>query len=285
MIRYLQEPFPLHRNNRADISFALGTGVFIGWFLVTFQPNGTDDWQHPNKYPFLWGYGAVITSILLIMRLLVPPLIPGVFQESRWTVAKHILYLLISFTLALAACYLYYSWFFAEALRWKNLLGFGMVSSTIAVFPLTAYVMISYIRQLKKYQEGAANFNSQNATITESKEMILPPIQLLDEQGKVQLVLNGDAIFFLQSSLNYVEVFYQQEDQLKKELIRISFQKIQEQLPEYLFIRCHRSYIINLQKVASVSGNAQGYKLHLNAHDLIIPVSRSKSKVVLAKLG
>ncbi|GAB5552851.1 MAG: LytTR family DNA-binding domain-containing protein [Saprospiraceae bacterium] len=284
MIQYLQGPYPLRQDNRIDILYALGTGVFIGWFLVTFQPNGTDDWVHPNKYPFLWGYGAVISSVLLLMRFLIPALIPKLFKEENWTVAKHILYLMVSFFLAITACYLYYSWFFEMELRWVDLLGFSMLNSTIIVFPLTAYVMLSYIRLLKKYQTGAARFNAQRDTPKEVALPAKPSLILTDEQGKQQLAVSPDAIFFLQSSLNYVEVYFQSEDKLKKELIRNSLQKIEAQLSLDQFVRCHRSYIVNLKKVNQVSGNAQGYKLHLDKHELVVPVSRSKNKIILDQL-
>lgn len=284
MIHYLKGPYPIRQDNRTDILYAIGTGLFIGWFLVTFQPNGTDDWQHPSKYPFLWGYGAVITSVLLLLRFVVPRLLPNLFRESSWTVAKQILYLLVSFFLALVACYLYHSWFFEIRLRWGDLLGFSVMNSTIVVFPLSAYVVISYIRLLKKYQAGAARFNAQRGAQKETPVPSVPVLQLKDEQDKVQLELPTDALFFLQSSLNYVEVYFQIDDQLKKELIRNSFQKVEAQLISGQFIRCHRSYIVNLQKVNEVSGNAQGYKLHLDAHELVVPVSRSKSKFVLTQL-
>lgn len=206
------------------------------------------------------------------------------FKEENWTVAKHLLYLLINFTLAIVACYLYHSWFFEIKLRWARLIGFSVLNSTIVVFPLTAYVMISYIRLLKKYQTGAARFNAQNTIKKDASIPVGQPLKLADEQGKIQLELPPGTVFFLQSSLNYVEVYYQAEGQLKKELIRNSFQKIEAQLTSASFLRCHRSYIVNLQKVKEVSGNAQGYKLHLDAPDLIVPVSRSKSKTVLEKL-
>ncbi len=40
-------------------------------------------------------------------------------------------------------------------------------------------------------------------------------------------------------------------------------------------IRCHKSYIVNLNKVNRISGNAKGYKLQIDELDFLIPVSRS----------
>jgi DNA-binding LytR/AlgR family response regulator len=45
-------------------------------------------------------------------------------------------------------------------------------------------------------------------------------------------------------------------------------------------VKCHRSCIVNLDKVVKVSGNAQGFKLHLKETDFVVPVARKYSEVV-----
>ena len=40
-------------------------------------------------------------------------------------------------------------------------------------------------------------------------------------------------------------------------------------------IKTHRSFLVNLLHIHSVSGNAQGYKLHLSNFDEPVPVSRN----------
>jgi DNA-binding LytR/AlgR family response regulator len=48
---------------------------------------------------------------------------------------------------------------------------------------------------------------------------------------------------------------------------------------EYSMIyKTHRSYLVNLNYVEHVTGNAQGYKLHLNSHEEKIPVARNSIK-------
>ena len=45
--------------------------------------------------------------------------------------------------------------------------------------------------------------------------------------------------------------------------------------PYAVFFRCHRAYIVNLDKIEQVEGNAQGYKLKLQGTEDLIPVSRN----------
>jgi DNA-binding LytR/AlgR family response regulator len=60
---------------------------------------------------------------------------------------------------------------------------------------------------------------------------------------------------------------------------------VEEALAPYpQFFRCHRAYIVNLAAVEHVSGNAQGYKLHLKDVAELIPVSRNLNSVLSSKL-
>ncbi|NNK69400.1 MAG: LytTR family transcriptional regulator [Flavobacteriaceae bacterium] len=43
-------------------------------------------------------------------------------------------------------------------------------------------------------------------------------------------------------------------------------------------MRCHRSYIINVDHVQHISGNLQGYQLELSGFQDLVPVSRSYTR-------
>jgi DNA-binding LytR/AlgR family response regulator len=49
---------------------------------------------------------------------------------------------------------------------------------------------------------------------------------------------------------------------------------------EPIFVRCHRTYIVNTDKIYSVTGNAQGYRLSLHDTQEEIPVSRTYLHVI-----
>ena len=73
-------------------------------------------------------------------------------------------------------------------------------------------------------------------------------------------------------------------DKIKKLLIRISLSNILKQVETHSIKKCHRSYIINLEKVKDLKGNAQGYKLILPEIDSEIPVSRSFISSIIPQL-
>lgn len=68
-------------------------------------------------------------------------------------------------------------------------------------------------------------------------------------------------------------------------LLRSSLKKTEEDLKNHSqFCRCHRAYIVNLQKVESVTGNARGLKLTLKNCREEVPVSRSIHEEIREKL-
>jgi DNA-binding LytR/AlgR family response regulator len=69
-------------------------------------------------------------------------------------------------------------------------------------------------------------------------------------------------------------------------MFRSTLKKMEGQLQAYpFFYRCHRAYIVNMNKVVHISGNAQGFKLHLAGLDDTIPVSRSLNEEIGEKLS
>ncbi len=59
-------------------------------------------------------------------------------------------------------------------------------------------------------------------------------------------------------------------------LVRSTLKRAEEILITHPnFFKCHRAFIVNLDKVVHVEGNAQGYKIKLDGYDELIPVSRN----------
>lgn len=82
----------------------------------------------------------------------------------------------------------------------------------------------------------------------------------------------SEEFLYAESADNYVKVFYTGGQQL----IRSTLKQLEDSFRgnERIF-RCHRTYLVNLDRVIHISGNAQGYKLHLEGVVQTIPVSRS----------
>ncbi|RYZ20584.1 MAG: LytTR family transcriptional regulator, partial [Sphingobacteriales bacterium] len=90
---------------------------------------------------------------------------------------------------------------------------------------------------------------------------------------------------YIESSDNYSTVVYLKNNQPVKTLLRSSLSRLETQLSgNAVLVRCHRSFIVNLENVEKVTGNAQGYKLHLHEGNFQIPVARKYNDTLVAQL-
>jgi DNA-binding LytR/AlgR family response regulator len=149
------------------------------------------------------------------------------------------------------------------------------------------------MKQMALYRRYAAEARQASAEIaTDDEERkpaqvkpSVPKLTLRGDNQKEELSLSAEDIFFIASADNYVKVQYREAGQLKQVMLRSTLKKLEDQLSAYPeFLRCHRMFLVNLNGVKEVSGNAQGLKLHLSGIDEAIPVSRGLTDTVRERL-
>ncbi|MEM7297683.1 MAG: LytTR family DNA-binding domain-containing protein [Bacteroidota bacterium] len=93
------------------------------------------------------------------------------------------------------------------------------------------------------------------------------------ENGKNNLRIKPECLYYLKSSDNYVEVYYVLNDEVKKHLLRASLKQIEEGFAgSPHLIRCHRSYMINPKNIRSIVQTSQ--MINLNMDYFNVPVSK-----------
>ena len=79
---------------------------------------------------------------------------------------------------------------------------------------------------------------------------------MVAENEKDSIELFAESLFYIESSDNYSTIFYEKAGKLQKELLRSSLTRLESQISSESIVRCHRSFIVNLDKVEKVTGNA-----------------------------
>ncbi len=139
----------------------------------------------------------------------------------------------------------------------------------IFFFPYFLYVSYVHIKNVVKKLE-----DDKNRSLSESK--LIQDIALKDENSVVKLVLKTDNLLFIRSADNYVEINYLENDILSKSLLRNSIKKLEPDFFNTRIIRCHRSFIVNTDKIEIAKKTPTGFNLKLTRFsDSIIPVSKS----------
>lgn len=276
----LQQPFPSHNHfNKTSIRFTSLAGFVVFLLLAIFTPFGINrTYGYSLLYPL--AYGLTTFAIASLNLWLLPYLFGNLFKEEKWTVGKEILLMLwqiltISFANVLVTHYLY-----GKPLSTGMLVYFAGITLAVGIFPVTLLVLLKQQLLLRKYRDGAAVLESslqQTGTITYALPVSTPPLIVLygdNQQDKLELAATD--ICYINAADNYIKVYYREAGNLTQKLLRSSLKRAAGSLEAHpQLYRCHRAYIVNLAAVVHVSGNAQGYKLHLKDMEDTIPVSRS----------
>ena len=134
----------------------------------------------------------------------------------------------------------------------------------ILVIPYTICILYGYVHGLRMQLEGKTDKSDDNHVVS-----------IHDNNGKTKLSLMVKDILYAVSEDNYVKIFYEQDGQVRKSLIRTTAKNIEDDL-EGSITRCHRSYLVNIRKVRFFSNDRDNLYVILD-NDAInpIPVSRS----------
>jgi hypothetical protein len=242
--------------------------------LLLFQPFGLQNYESEHKVWQLLSYGLITTTSMLFSNVIFRLFFPMWYSKQRWTVGKNIVYTLWVFFLIGFVNLLYSVYLGFLPLTLKGFLNYQGITLLIGSFPVVISTLIVHQSRLKTALKEAKALNQSISVENTLKDETL---SIPSKNKSEQLELKLNQLLFIKSVENYVEVYCQNESKLEKHLLRNTLKEIEKALTHYSKIkRCHRSYLVNLKKVASFSGNAQGLSLQLNSTPTEdIPVSRS----------
>lgn len=273
LIDLLNKKYPISSKINHSLTLILLVGFFVGSFLFFFKPFGLQNVTGDAFY--LWGYGIVSILVLSFNLLFLKNLFVQIFNEEKWTVLKNILWLLwIVSTIGLGNLFYSKILFYNFQLTAKQLFVFQFYTVVIAIIPV---IVITLVTQNKYLKNNIKNALKISESLTKSNiEKASDKIKFSSENDKDQIELFVKDVLFLEASGNYVEINYLEENKHKVFLIRSSLKRITLQTENFLeLFKSHRSFIININNVLQVKGNAQGYQLSMKNTEKTAPVSRS----------
>ncbi len=101
-------------------------------------------------------------------------------------------------------------------------------------------------------------------------------IQILDEKDEMRLSIRRENILLIESADNYICVYYLNGGKVKKSMVRNTLSRITEHMQGTRIVRCHRSYMINLDHAQIFHRNKEGVYIELGIEGVPdIPISRT----------
>ena len=277
---YINQPYPIYGNKWKII---ISISLFVALFMIIFQPFGLSNNHNSDKIFIIVGYGSVTFIILIINLFFVTHILKKWFNRESWTIIKQILWLIwIIFTIGLGN-YLYSSIVFSFWTLYGFLI-FQVYTLTVGIIPIVFLTIFQYNLLLSHNLKAAKDFN--NSLINKEDILEKQIICLIADNQKDKFEIEFSNLLYIESSGNYIEIFFIRDDKLKNTILRCSLKRTELQVKMYSSIfKCHRAFLVNINKIIHVKGNALGLRLVLKNTEIEIPVSRSLSKSLKDKMN
>lgn len=101
-------------------------------------------------------------------------------------------------------------------------------------------------------------------------------VQIFDEKGEMRLSVRRENLVMIESADNYVCIYYLNGDKSKKTMVRNTLSRVAEHLNGSRIVRCHRSYMVNLDHAKVLHRDKEGVFIELGIEGMPdIPISRT----------
>ncbi|MCI5719869.1 MAG: LytTR family transcriptional regulator [Bacteroidales bacterium] len=167
--------------------------------------------------------------------------------------------------------------------QFPRILGNSLVYGTISI--IIPYIIAGMYFAINDKNKTIRLLNYDNVVSDEAlAPSQLEKVTLFDNGGVLRLSVNLDNLYYIESDDNYINVWYtDSKGELKRYMLRCRLKTVEESFRGSSLVRCHRKYIVNMQKVRILRKVKDGYELDLG-NDAIkpIPISKTYSENVLS---
>jgi hypothetical protein len=276
----LNQPYPFFYESIKRILITAGAFVIgVALFLYLIQPFSYNFDEH--RYPFwiISLMNGLLVGILFVFYMsMIKGFAPRLIEEEYWTLGRELFFWLI-FLLMVGV-----GNFFLRELIYDNPNNFSfhyfrtevIHSLIVGSFFLLFIVTGKYLHIVTITADKASSWNRK---VSKYRNNIQGETKITVRAESEQDTIHIKVSDFLYAKVdgNYIEFYLLNEnEEIEKQIKRNTLSSVEEQLrgvPN--IIRVHRSYLVNIYKIDSVTGNAQGYRLSIKKSNDIIPVSRS----------
>ncbi|GAB4512142.1 MAG: hypothetical protein Tsb004_17600 [Allomuricauda sp.] len=135
------------------------------------------------------------------------------------------------------------------------------------------------IRNSSKYSDLLRLGNLEKTTIDFDKSKDPSRVISINTKTSEKFEIDPKQILYIEGNDNYSIFFWKSVSSIKKKTLRITLKNIEIQLKDFNnIVRCHNSYIVNLNNNIVFKGNSRTSYLESQEFPIRIPISRSKSK-------
>lgn len=268
---------PEYINKKKNIVRLVGfTALFALVFINIYKPFSSSGWYKVSEFMFfVYSSIIILTGVLVVVisRLIM------YFYSKRHKISYLKYGIWVFIEIFLMSCFYTFYTLLLNTDRDIMEIFEGSLKNTTLVLLLPYIVLWFYFGWRDSIEKLAVIENPDELTF-----MLPGSIAFTDEKGVLRLSLSGSDLLYIESSDNYVWIHYTVNEKLKRYLLRNTLKNLERELENTMVTRCHRSFLVNLERVKVIRRDKDGLYIELDApssNDL--PVSKSYQRKVSEK--
>jgi hypothetical protein len=271
-----QKPIPPYLNEKQNIiRLILFTSLFALVFINAYSPFGADRWYNLTRLEF-FTYSSLTILLGVLVVVISRIMMYHVCKRHTINIWQYLLWIFAEvFSMALA--YGLFEKLFLKDARMFTELVKNSSRNTALVLLLPYSVLWLYFswRDKKEQIERLADYPT---SLDNTRNMI----PFYDDKGILKFSIKKENLLYLESAENYVNICYLNKGKVSKYLLRDTLKKIEENFSGTEIVRCHRSYMVNFEKVKIIRKDKDGLKLEFDNPSVTdIPVSKTYVNTVM----
>jgi len=259
-------PYLIEKKN--IVNLILFTALFALVFINIYSPFGADKWFNVTKFQFFtYSSLVILTGVLVVVISRI--IMYQVCKRKPINLGQFLLWI-ASEVLAMALFYSLFEKFVLNDARDFGFLVKMSARNTALVLLLPYSVAWLYLSWRDKKEQIRILAEGQNQDATPDM------IPFYDEKSVLKLSVKKDSLLYLEATENYITVCYINKGKLSKYLLRATMKRMEETFAGTGIIRCHRSYMVNFEKVKVIRRDKDSLRLELDHPEVMdIPLSKT----------
>jgi hypothetical protein len=276
MFENLNQHYQFNNNFKHNVKTILLVSMGFILIVLYIQPLGINFLKSEHDGYCVLGAGLLTAATLFLNTLFFPGIFPRMFDPAKWTIRKELIWNFWMF-MNLFVVFTFMAWL-AKATAYTDLPFFR--TGALSLLPLILFNLISYNLSLKMKVVGM--IDSGKSWLKEEINAFQNPgeqesVHLVAENKKQAFAEEVERVLLIHSSGNYVEIYWiDRKLAVRKRLFRQSFTNVEKELVSSdVMLKCHRCWMVNINKVTKLKRTTSGYHLVLDRLDFTVPVSRN----------
>jgi hypothetical protein len=281
----MQSKIPPYMYQKSNvIQLILLTAAFALLFINIFQPFNSRNW-YPNISEFKYFFFSSLIILTGMLVVVVSRLIMLRYTRNRellvWQFALHVFGEVVFMSLFYTIFSRYFPRISAERELHEIFVQSSKNTAWVLLLPYSILWLYFALREKNRLLDKISKTESEPMSIR--RNLIAFP----DEKGELKISIDQENLLYVDSADNYATIHYLNKSKLSHYLIRNSLKWIEENLTnETPLVRCHRSFIVNLDKVKVLRKTKDGIFLEMDALNTPdIPVSKTYYQRVMDKFS